>query len=66
MRILPPVRRADGQWNRLDGRGILAFTYFYAIMPPDNAATIAVGAAVEFPCNGAANGMITRINAREF
>jgi hypothetical protein len=57
---------ADGQWNTLDCSGILAFGYFYAIMPPDNAATIAIGAAVEFPRNGAANGMITRVNAREF
>jgi hypothetical protein len=56
----------DGQWNTLDCSGLLAFAYFYAVMPPDNAATIAIGAAVEFPRNGAANGMITRINAREF
>ncbi|MHB1844180.1 MAG: collagen-like protein [Deltaproteobacteria bacterium] len=35
----------------------LAFGYFYALMPPDNAATVASGAAVEFPRTGATNGI---------
>lgn len=32
--------------------GVLAYADFYALMPNDNAATVAVGADVEFPQNG--------------
>ncbi len=32
--------------------GLLAFADFYALMPPDNAATVAPGADVEFPQDG--------------
>jgi len=35
-------------------------------MPPDNAATVAAGAPVEFPRNGPALGAITRLTAGEF
>ncbi len=35
----------------------MAFGYFYALMPVDNAATVALGAAVDFPQNGAASGI---------
>jgi hypothetical protein len=35
----------------------MAFGYFYALMPGDNSATIAAGAAVDFPQNGAASGI---------
>ncbi len=45
--------------------GLLAFGYFYALMPGDNAATIGVGTAVSFPQNGAASG-ITRFSASDF
>jgi len=38
--------------------GTLAFGYFYALMPGDNAATVAVGAAVTFPRDGAGIGII--------
>ena len=44
--------------------GIMAFGYFYALMPDDNAATIGVGVAVEFPNDGALSG-ITRIGISE-
>ena len=43
----------------------MAFGYFFALMPPDNAATVAVGAAVAFPQDGAASG-ICRASASEF
>ncbi len=43
----------------------MAFGFFCAVMPPDNAATIAVGTAVLFPQNGAASG-ITRAGPGEF
>jgi hypothetical protein len=36
----------------------LAFGYFYALMPGDNAATVAPGVAVAFPHDGAASGII--------
>jgi hypothetical protein len=37
-------------------------------MPPDNAATVAIGGAVDFPQDGpsSGNGMITRLNADTF
>ena len=35
-------------------------------MPPDNAATVAAGAPVQFPRNGPALGGITRLNSSEF
>ena len=37
--------------------GLKAFGYFYALMPGDNAATVAPGAALDFPRNGATNGI---------
>lgn len=46
--------------------GVLAFAEFYALMPPDNASTVAVGAAVEFPRDGPTSGSITRISVNQF
>ncbi len=43
----------------------LAYGFFYALMPPDNAATVAAGAAIEFPRDGATSG-VTRVNATQF
>jgi hypothetical protein len=43
-----------------------AYAEFYALMPPDNAATVAAGAPVQFPHNGPAIGSITRLNSAEF
>ncbi|MCP3167882.1 hypothetical protein [Myxococcus qinghaiensis] len=43
----------------------LAFGYFYALMPPDNAATVAAGGAVDFPQDGSVSG-ITRASSEEF
>jgi hypothetical protein len=45
--------------------GILTFAYFYALMPPDNPATVAPGAAVEFPRDGPVTG-ISRIGTNQF
>ena len=36
------------------------YAEFFALMPPDNAATVAVGGAVDFPQNGPENGAIAR------
>jgi hypothetical protein len=46
----------------------LSFADFYALMPGDNAATIAVGTAVQFPNNGPSDGSgaISRSNASVF
>jgi len=47
--------------------GVLAFSDFYALMPPDNAATVAPGLDVTFPQNGPSSSTtITRINASSF
>lgn len=44
------------------------FADFFARMPPDNAATVSIGANVQFPQNGPASvtGGIARINGGEF
>ena len=47
--------------------GILAFADFYALMPPDNAATVAPGTDVSFPPDGPNSGTdITRIGPSSF
>jgi hypothetical protein len=42
------------------------FADFYALMPPDNAATVAPGTAVQFPQNGPTTGEISRAGAGTF
>jgi hypothetical protein len=44
---------------------VVAYGAFFALAPPNNAAPVAVGGAVEFPQNGAANG-IARATASAF
>jgi hypothetical protein len=44
---------------------ILAFGYFFALMPGDNSATVAPATAVGFPGTGPANGVF-RASATEF
>ena len=47
--------------------GVLNFNDFYALMPPDNAATVAPGTDVSFPQDGPNSGAgITRVNASSF
>jgi len=48
--------------------GILDFADFYALMPPDNAATVAPGTDVSFPDDGPTSGssLITRATASSF
>lgn len=49
------------------GTGIIDFADFYALMPPDNAATVAPGTDVSFPQDGPINGTnITRNSANSF
>jgi hypothetical protein len=43
------------------------YALFFALMPPDNAGTVAVGTAVQFPQNGPTSaGSITRVTASTF
>lgn len=42
------------------------YAEFYALMPSDNAATVAAGAPVEFPRNGPAMGPIARLTPADF
>jgi hypothetical protein len=47
--------------------GVLGFADFFALMPPDNAATVAPNTDVSFPQDGPISGTsITRINASSF
>ena len=47
--------------------GVLSFADFYALMPPDNAATVAAGTDVSFPQDGPNSGTdITRLGADSF
>ena len=47
--------------------GILNYADFYALMPPDNTATVAPGTDVSFPQDGANSGVsITRTGASSF
>jgi hypothetical protein len=46
--------------------GIAEFAEFYAIMPPDNTATVAAGSAVQFPQDGPDSGFITRTGPGTF
>jgi hypothetical protein len=43
-----------------------AYAEFYALMPPDNPATVGAGIPVEFPRNGPSSGAIARSSASEF
>ncbi|MET3683737.1 hypothetical protein ABID56_001846 [Alkalibacillus flavidus] len=47
--------------------GLLSFADFYALMPPDNAATVAPGTDVSFPQDGPTSGTdILRVNDTTF
>lgn len=41
--------------------GLPAYAEFFALMPPDNAATVAAGAPIEFPQDGPTSNVITRL-----
>ncbi|MGD0665107.1 MAG: collagen-like protein [Rhabdochlamydiaceae bacterium] len=46
--------------------GVINFADFYALMPGDNAATVAPGTAVSFPNDGPTNAVITRSSPTTF
>lgn len=45
---------------------IRSFGDFFALMPGDNAATVAAGTPVSFPQDGPSNGGVARVNATTF
>ncbi|MCR8983382.1 collagen-like protein, partial [Brevibacillus laterosporus] len=47
---------ATGATGSTGATGILSFADFFALMPPDNAATVAPGTDVSFPQNGPTSG----------
>ena len=60
-----------GAWvrNPVPGAPVVGgtpFASFFALMPGDNAATVAVGAPVLFPQNGPTNGTATRLTSSTF
>ncbi len=56
-----PIGETGPQGPAGEPGGIASFAEFYALMPPDNATTVAVGGDVEFPQDGPAFGTdITR------
>lgn len=57
---------AQGIQGIAGASGSLGFAEFYALMPGDNAATVGVGAAVQFPQNGPTSGSVTRASASSF
>lgn len=52
----------------IEPSGVLTLEYadFYALMPPDNAATVAPGTDVSFPIDGPNSGDISRISSSSF
>lgn len=46
--------------------GLIGFSDFYALMPVDNAAPIAVGSPVNFPQDGPSSGLIARTGSATF
>jgi hypothetical protein len=64
-RVSPNFYFWDGnKWKTLGGP--MAYSEFFALMPGDNTATIAAGAAINFPQDGISDGIITRSSANEF
>ena len=62
-----PVGEPGAQGPQGIPGGVLSYADFYALMPPDNAATVAPGTDVSFPQNGPiANTNIGRLSASTF
>ncbi|HCS19734.1 MAG TPA: protoporphyrinogen oxidase, partial [Bacteroidetes bacterium] len=51
---------ATGATGTAGTNAVVGFAEFYALMPSNNASSVAVGAAVEFPQNGPTDTLITR------
>jgi len=58
---------APGAAGPAGAGGIIAFADFFALMPPDNAATVATGGNVQFPQDGPTSSTtISRLDASDF
>ena len=57
---------AQGPTGATGAAGPTSFAEFFALMPPDNAATVPAGSAVDFPQNGPSSGSISRTDADTF
>ncbi len=66
--IIPGFYYWDGaKWIPLIGQPVVAFADFYALMPSDNAATVAAGSAIAFPNAGpTSNSSITATSSTQF
>jgi hypothetical protein len=58
-------RGADG-YSPPSGGGSKDYALFFAMMPGDNAATVGVGVAVEFPQDGPTTGAFSRVDSSTF
>lgn len=63
---LQGAQGAKGDTGQTGPIGPSQFAEFFALMPTDNPATVAVGSAVEFPQNGPNNGAIVRSGPSTF
>lgn len=59
----PPGPTGD---QGIPGVGSLEYADFYALMPNDNPAPVAINTAVEFPQDGSSSGGITRSSSTQF
>jgi hypothetical protein len=57
---------ASGSTGATGPLGPSSYAEFFALMPPDNAATVAAGSAVQFPQNGPQSGTIVRAGPSTF
>ncbi len=57
---------ATGATGATSSGGLTTFGNFYALMPSDNSATIAAGAAINFPTDGPIAGGISRSSTSNF
>jgi hypothetical protein len=62
----PGTPGAPGAPGEPGGTVPTQYAEFYALMPPDNAATVGAGTAVAFPNDGPNNGTITRTSPTTF
>lgn len=62
----PGPQGDPGPIGRTGPAGTSEFAEFFALMPPDNAATVAPGTDVDFPQDGPTSGTITRTGPDSF
>jgi len=63
---IPGVPGTPGAPGAPGANGLMHYAEFFALAPPDNAATVAAGTAVQFPQDGPSDGLITRTSSSQF